>query len=57
MRDGKLLQRGAMGVLAVGVAVIAAVASYSHIYDLGRLHGGSGSCCRSPSTRSSSSAS
>jgi hypothetical protein len=29
-------------VLATGVAGIAAVVSYSHIYDLGRLHGGSG---------------
>ena len=42
MRDGKLLQRTAMWVLATGVAGIAAVVSYSHIYDLGRLHGGSG---------------
>jgi hypothetical protein len=42
MRDAKLIQRGAMWVLATGVAGIAAVVSYSHIYDLGRLHGGSG---------------
>jgi hypothetical protein len=42
MRNGKLVQRGAMWVLATGVAGIAAVVSYSHIYDLGRLHGGSG---------------
>jgi len=42
MRDAKLLQRGAMWILAAGVAGIAAVVSYSHIYDLGRLHGGSG---------------
>src|SRR5271166_2048050 len=42
MRDGKFLQRGAMWVLAAGVAAIAAVVSYSHIYDLGRLHGGAG---------------
>jgi hypothetical protein len=42
VRDGKLLQRGAMWILATGVAGIAAVTSYSHIYDLGRLHGGSG---------------
>lgn len=42
MRDGKLLQRGAMWILATAVAGIAAVVSYSHIYDLGRLHGGSG---------------
>jgi len=53
MRDAKLLQRGAMWVLAAGVAAIAAVVSYSHIYDLGRLHGGSGApgrLRRSPST-------
>ena len=42
MRDGKFLQRGAMWVLAAGVAGIAAAVSYSHIYDLGRLHGGAG---------------
>lgn len=29
MRDGKVLQRGAMWVLATGVAGIAAVVSYS----------------------------
>ena len=42
MRDGKLIQRSTMWVLAAGVAGIAAVVSYSHIYDLGRLHGGAG---------------
>jgi hypothetical protein len=31
-----------MWVLATGVAGIAAVVSYSHIYDLGRMHGGAG---------------
>lgn len=31
-----------MWVLASGVAAIAAIQSYSHIYDLGRAHGGSG---------------
>jgi hypothetical protein len=39
LRDGKLLLRGAMRVLATGVAAIAAVVSYSHIYDLGRRTG------------------
>jgi hypothetical protein len=36
------VRRGAMWVLASGVAAIAAIQSYSHIYDLGRAHGGSG---------------
>ena len=44
MMDGKLIQRGTMWVLVTGVAGIATVVSYSysHIYDLGRMHGGSG---------------
>jgi hypothetical protein len=41
-RDGDKMRRGAMWVLASGVAAIAAIVSYSHIYDLGRAHGGSG---------------
>lgn len=36
------LRRGSMWLLASGVAAIAAIVSYSHIYDLGRAHGGSG---------------
>jgi hypothetical protein len=39
---GSKARRGAMWVLASGVAAIAAIQSYSHIYDLGRAHGGSG---------------
>jgi hypothetical protein len=39
---GDRLRRGSMWVLASGVAAIAAIVSYSHIYDLGRAHGGSG---------------
>jgi hypothetical protein len=35
-----------MWVLASGVAAIAAIVSYSHIYDLGRAHGGSGTAAR-----------
>lgn len=38
----KRVQRGSMWALASGVAAIAAIVSYSHIYDLGRRHGGSG---------------
>lgn len=36
------MRRGSMWALASGVAAIAAIVSYSHIYDLGRAHGGSG---------------
>ena len=36
------VRRRAMWALAGGVAVIAAIVSYSHIYDLGRAHGGTG---------------
>ena len=39
---GDKLRRGSMWVLASGVAAIAAIVSYSHIYDLGRAHGGTG---------------
>jgi hypothetical protein len=39
---GGRVRRGAMWALAGGVAVIAAIVSYSHIYDLGRAHGGTG---------------
>jgi hypothetical protein len=35
-----------MWLLASGVAAIAAIVSYSHIYDLGRAHGGSGVSAR-----------
>jgi hypothetical protein len=34
-------RRGSAWVLAAGVAAIAAIVSYSHIYDLGRAYGGS----------------
>lgn len=40
--NGNKASRGAMWVLASGVAAIAAIVSYSHIYDLGIAHGGSG---------------
>lgn len=40
--NGGRLRRGSMWVLASGVAAVAAIVSYSHIYDLGRAHGGSG---------------
>ena len=43
---GARARRGAMWVLASGVAAIAAIVSYSHIYDLGRAHGGSGTAAR-----------
>lgn len=43
---GDRLRRGSMWLLASGVAAIAAVVSYSHIYDLGRAHGGSGTAAR-----------
>ena len=39
---GEQLRRGSMWILASGVAAIAAIVSYSHIYDLGRAHGGTG---------------
>ena len=38
---GERLLRGFAWVLASGVAAIAAIVSYSHIYDLGRAYGGS----------------
>jgi len=38
---GERFRRGPAWVLAAGVAAIAAVVSYSHIYDLGRAYGGS----------------
>lgn len=38
---GERLLRGSAWVLASGVAAIAAIVSYSHIYDLGRAYGGS----------------
>jgi hypothetical protein len=44
--DGDKLRRTSMWVLASGVAAIAAIVSYSHIYDLGRAHGGSGVAAR-----------
>ena len=44
--NGSKVRRGAMWVLASGVAAIAAIVSYSHIYDLGRAHGGSGTAAR-----------
>ena len=37
---GERLRRGSAWVLASGVAAIAAIVSYSHIYDLGRAYGG-----------------
>jgi Protein of unknown function (DUF2637) len=39
---GDQMRRAAMWILASGVAAIAAIVSYSHIYDLGRAHGGTG---------------
>ena len=44
--DGDKLRRASMWLLAAGVAAIAAIVSYSHIYDLGRAHGGSGTAAR-----------
>ena len=44
--SGDRLRRGSMWALASGVAAIAAIVSYSHIYDLGRAHGGSGVAAR-----------
>jgi hypothetical protein len=38
---GEKFRRGSAWVLASGVAAIAAIVSYSHIYDLGRAYGGS----------------
>jgi hypothetical protein len=35
-----------MWLLASGVAAIAAIVSYSHIYELGRAHGGAGTAAR-----------
>ena len=39
--NGHRILRASMWVFASGVAVIAAIVSYSHIYDLGRANGGS----------------
>jgi hypothetical protein len=44
--DMQKLRRASMWLLASGVAAIAAIVSYSHIYDLGRAHGGSGTAAR-----------
>lgn len=44
--DGDRIRRASMWILAAGVAAIAAIVSYSHIYDLGRAHGGSGTAAR-----------
>jgi hypothetical protein len=44
--SGAWVRRGAMWALAAGVAAIAAIVSYSHIYDLGRAHGGTGVAAR-----------
>jgi hypothetical protein len=44
--DGDKIRRASMWILAAGVAAIAAIVSYSHIYDLGRAHGGSGVAAR-----------
>lgn len=40
------MRRAAMWLLASGVAAIAAIVSYSHIYALGRDHGGTGTPAR-----------
>jgi hypothetical protein len=44
--NGDRFRRGSMWALASGVAAIAAIVSYSHVYDLGRAHGGSGVSAR-----------
>ncbi len=44
--SGDQMRRTAMWILASGVAAIAAIVSYSHIYDLGRAHGGTGTPAR-----------
>ena len=44
--NGDQIRRGSMWILASSVAAIAAVVSYSHIYDLGRAHGGTGVSAR-----------
>jgi hypothetical protein len=44
--NGNKARRASMWALASGVAAIAAIVSYSHIYDLGRAHGGSGTAAR-----------
>jgi len=44
--SGDQMRRSAMWLLASGVAAIAAIVSYSHIYDLGRAHGGTGTPAR-----------
>lgn len=43
---GETLRRGSAWALASGVAAIAAIVSYSHIYDLGRAYGGSYAAAR-----------
>jgi Protein of unknown function (DUF2637) len=43
---GETLRRVSAWVLAAGVAAIAAIVSYSHIYDLGRAYGGSYAAAR-----------
>jgi hypothetical protein len=44
--SGDRLIRGATAAVVTCVAGFAAVVSYSHIYDLGRAHGGSGTAAR-----------
>lgn len=44
--SGAQMRRAAMWILASGVAAIAAIVSYSHIYALGRAHGGTGTAAR-----------
>jgi hypothetical protein len=43
---GDAVRRASMWLLASGVAAIAAIVSYAHIYDLGRAHGGTGTAAR-----------
>jgi len=43
---GEKLRRASAWVLASGVAAIAAIVSYSHIYDLGRANGGTAGIAR-----------
>jgi hypothetical protein len=43
---GEKLRRGSAWALAAGVAAIAAIVSYSHIYDLGRANGGTAGIAR-----------
>ena len=44
--SGDRMRRACMWLLASGVAAIAAIVSYSHIYELGRAHGGAGTAAR-----------